>query len=95
MKSEGNAFSEQGVSSYSRPLLSGKNVTAMDRWLATKLMEVVGNPPIRIVLWNDQAVLAPKEAIATMHFHDPTKQCWPPRRPSPPCTSTTAVPCIN
>jgi len=70
MKSEGNAFSEQGVSSYSRPLLSGKNVTALDRWLATKLMEVVGNPPIRIVLWNDQAVLAPKEAIATMHFHD-------------------------
>lgn len=70
MKSEGEAFSEQGVSSYSRPLLSGKNVTAMDRWLATKLMQVVGDPPIRIVLWNDQAVLAPKDAIATMHFHD-------------------------
>lgn len=70
MKSEGNSYSEQGVSSYSRPLLSGKNVNALDRWLAIKLMEVVGNPAIRIVLWNDQAVLAPKEAIATMHFHD-------------------------
>ena len=70
MKSDENSFSEQGVSSYSRPLLSGKNVTALDRWFATKLMEVVGNPPIRIVVWNDQAVLAPKEAVATMHFHD-------------------------
>ncbi|MBD3669203.1 MAG: class I SAM-dependent methyltransferase [Gammaproteobacteria bacterium] len=42
----------------------------MDRWLATKLMDIVGNPPIGIKLWNDQQLIAPANCVATMHFHD-------------------------
>ena len=36
--------------------VSGQRVTAMDRWVAKKMMQVVGNPPIELRLWDGQAV---------------------------------------
>jgi len=70
MKSQGESCSQQEVSSYSRPVFSGKNVSAMDRWVAFKLMQLIGNPPLRLKLWNNEELMSPKDAHGTLHFHD-------------------------
>lgn len=70
MKSQGDSYSRQEVSSYSRPVLSGKNVSAMDRWVAFKLMQLIGNPALCLKLWNNQELMSPKDAVGTLHFHD-------------------------
>jgi len=47
------------------------HVTAMDRWLVRKMLDVVGNPPIAIRLWDGQAVSEPEgEAAATITLYD-------------------------
>ena len=47
------------------------HVTAMDRWLVRKMLEVVGNPPITIRLWDGQAVSEPEgDAVAAITLYD-------------------------
>lgn len=70
MKSQGNSYTRQEVSSYSQPVIPAGNVTAVDRWLACKLMQLIGNPSLRLMLWNNEAIKSPKDATGTLHFHD-------------------------
>jgi cyclopropane-fatty-acyl-phospholipid synthase len=46
-------------------------VTALDRWLARKMLDVVSNPPIELRLWDGQAVTPPIDnPIARLEYHD-------------------------
>ncbi len=46
-------------------------VTWLDRWLTRKMLEVVGNPPIRISLWNGVEVTPPCEnPVAVLVYCD-------------------------
>jgi len=48
-------------------------VTALDRWMALKMMEVVGNPPIVLRLWDGMAVTPPiNEPVASLQYHNRT-----------------------
>ncbi|HIP67090.1 MAG TPA: class I SAM-dependent methyltransferase [Chromatiales bacterium] len=52
------------------PLFHG-NVTAMDRWIALKMMDVVGNPPVVLKLWDGVEISPPCEnPIATITYYD-------------------------
>lgn len=45
--------------------------TLLDRWLVKKMLEVVGNPPIRIGLWDGNEVTPPcKRPVAIMTYRD-------------------------
>ncbi|MDH3390138.1 MAG: class I SAM-dependent methyltransferase, partial [Gammaproteobacteria bacterium] len=45
-------------------------VTALDRWIAAKMLGVVGNPAITLKLWNGEAVTPPIEnPVATLQYH--------------------------
>lgn len=70
MKSQGDSYSQQGVSSYSHPVLPAKNVSAMDRWVAGKLMQLIGSPKLRLKLWDNEELQSPNGAPGTLHFHD-------------------------
>jgi len=46
-------------------------VTALDRWMARKMLDVVHNPPIVLRLWDGKAVTPPVEdPIAVLQYHD-------------------------
>jgi cyclopropane-fatty-acyl-phospholipid synthase len=46
-------------------------VRAIDRWLTRKMLEVVGNPPVRIMLWDGVEVTKPIESpVASLIYHD-------------------------
>jgi len=46
-------------------------VTDLDRWLLRKLLEGVGDPPIRLVLWNGEGVTTSAHpAVAQVHIKD-------------------------
>jgi cyclopropane-fatty-acyl-phospholipid synthase len=50
---------------------SGSRVTALDRWLARKMLEVVHNPPIVLRLWDGKPVTPPVDnPIALLQYHD-------------------------
>lgn len=70
MKSQGDSYTQQDVSSYSRSVFSGKNVTAMDRWVGRKLMQLIGSPALCLRLWNNEELISPENALGTLHFHD-------------------------
>ena len=45
-------------------------VTALDRWIARKMMAVVGNPPIVLKLWDGVEVTAPQaHPVARLQYH--------------------------
>ena len=45
-------------------------VTALDRWVATKMMEVVGNPPIELKLWDGKVLASPSaQPVASLQYH--------------------------
>ncbi|MBD3609429.1 MAG: class I SAM-dependent methyltransferase [Gammaproteobacteria bacterium] len=67
MSSHGNPLINQNDN---RPLLGGENVTVFDRWLANKLMQVIGMPQINLVLWNDEMIYKSPNSVATMKLHD-------------------------
>ena len=51
--------------------ISHSNVTWLDRWLVQKMVDVVGNPPVRISLWDGVEVTPPCEApVAVMVYCD-------------------------
>ena len=46
-------------------------VTGIDRWLLNKLMMAVGEPPVRVRLWDgDEAYAAPGERVAELEIRD-------------------------
>lgn len=46
-------------------------VSALDRWMTRKLLELLDNPPLSFVLWNGEVVAAAdKPSIARVHFRD-------------------------
>jgi len=46
-----------------------ERVTALDRWIAKKMLEVVGNPPIELRLWDGRPVTRPVEhPVATLQY---------------------------
>ncbi len=46
-------------------------VTALDRWMARKMLDVVHNPPIVLRLWDGKPVTPPVEKpIAVLQYHD-------------------------
>lgn len=46
------------------------DVSAFDRWMATKMLQTVGNPPIQIVLWDGTHVALMNNAIHQLHVND-------------------------
>jgi cyclopropane-fatty-acyl-phospholipid synthase len=47
------------------------SVNRLDRWLTKKMIEVVGNPPVRIHLWNGEEVTpAVSNPVAVLHYHN-------------------------
>ena len=47
------------------------NVTWLDRWLVQKMVDVVGNPPVRISLWDGVEVTPPcEDPVAVMVYCD-------------------------
>ncbi len=48
-----------------------ERVTALDRWIAGKMLEVVGKPPIELRLWDGQSVTSPVEnPVATLQYNN-------------------------
>ena len=46
-----------------------QRVTALDRWIAKKMMAVVGNPPVELRLWDGKAVTPPiDQPIAWLQY---------------------------
>jgi len=51
--------------------VGAQRVSALDRWIARKMMEVVGNPPIELRLWDGQAVTPPIEnPVAQLQYNN-------------------------
>ena len=50
---------------------STSSVTVLDRWIARKMMAVVGNPPIVLKLWDGTEVTAPEPyPVARLQYHN-------------------------
>lgn len=53
------------------PSLSSSRVSVLDRWLARKLLDLLGDPPLTFVLWNGEKIAsAKKTSVARVHFRD-------------------------
>jgi cyclopropane-fatty-acyl-phospholipid synthase len=54
-----------------RPDGASENVTRLDRWLAQKLLEAIGHPPLGLVLWNGEEIRS-ESRLPTTRFrvHD-------------------------
>ena len=53
------------------PIRTRSSVTWIDRWLTKKMVNVVGNPPVRIFLWdNREATVAIDKPMATLLYHN-------------------------
>lgn len=51
--------------------ITRERVTALDRWIARKMLEVVGNPPIELMLWDGKPVKPPVEnPTATLQYNN-------------------------
>jgi cyclopropane-fatty-acyl-phospholipid synthase len=81
LRAWGGVLGEQGrnkIGIRTRPRRSPKtghpfgHVTAPDRWLVRKMLEVVGKPPVAIALWDGQDVVAPEAPVARLTVHDRT-----------------------
>ena len=49
---------------------SGQAVTSLDRWIAIKMMAVVGNPPVVLKLWDGVEVSGPQSRpVARLQYH--------------------------
>ncbi len=46
-------------------------VSVLDRWMARKLLDLLGNPPLTFVLWDGGKIFSPDNpSIAKLHIHD-------------------------
>ena len=47
------------------------HVTALDRWILKQVLDTVGHPPLKLVLWNGEAVYGcDKQDVPTVTFCD-------------------------
>lgn len=52
-------------------LPSSSRVSMLDRWMARKLLDLLGDPPLTFVLWNGETIpSADKTSVARVHFRD-------------------------
>jgi cyclopropane-fatty-acyl-phospholipid synthase len=52
-------------------LLSSSRVSVLDRWMARKLLDLLGDPPLTFVLWNGEKIPSVDKApVARVHFRD-------------------------
>jgi cyclopropane-fatty-acyl-phospholipid synthase len=52
-------------------LSSPSRVSVLDRWMARKLLDLLGDPPLVFVLWNGEAIPSTDRAsVARVHFRD-------------------------
>ena len=50
---------------------SGAYVSRLDRWLATKMLQALGSPPVRLTLWDGSDVTpCPAEPVARVYIAD-------------------------
>jgi cyclopropane-fatty-acyl-phospholipid synthase len=50
---------------------SPARVSSLYRWLARKLLDLLGNPPISLVLWNAEEIITSDQVlVARVHIHD-------------------------
>jgi len=50
---------------------SGQSVTQLDRWIARKMLAVVGNPPLSLKLWDGAEVYAPQQhPVVRLQYHN-------------------------
>ena len=49
---------------------SGSRVTALDRWVARKMLELVANPPIELRLWDGRPVTSKRNPVAVLQYLD-------------------------
>lgn len=50
---------------------ASSRVSVLDRWMARKLLDLLGDPPLTFVLWNGEKIpSADKASVARVHFHD-------------------------
>jgi cyclopropane-fatty-acyl-phospholipid synthase len=62
---------ERGAERETGARSSGRRVLAAERWLVRKLLDVVGNPPVAITLWDGRDVEpGPSEPVARVHIRD-------------------------
>jgi cyclopropane-fatty-acyl-phospholipid synthase len=45
-------------------------VSGLDRWMARKLLDLLGDPPLSFVLWNGEEISSAGEPVARVHFRD-------------------------
>jgi len=45
-------------------------VIGLDRWLVQKMLQVAGNPPLTICLWDSREVISSAEPVAKLTIHD-------------------------
>ena len=51
--------------------VQGGKVTGMDRWLVRKILQMGGNPPVRVVLWNGEEIAtSPAPAVGRVRLHN-------------------------
>lgn len=70
--SSDDSFSSSGLKSHRKksPMFHSR-VTWLDRWLVRKMVDVVGNPPVRISLWDGVEVTPPCDnPVAIMLYGD-------------------------
>lgn len=50
---------------------ASSRVSVLDRWMARKLLDLLGDPPLTFVLWNGEKIpSADKPSVARVHFRD-------------------------
>ena len=55
----------------STPLQARGSVTALDRWLISQIVDMIGHPPLKIILWDGKAVYgADKDDVPTVTLCD-------------------------
>jgi cyclopropane-fatty-acyl-phospholipid synthase len=52
------------------PVPASGEVNALDRWMAEKMLQVVGKPALQVKLWDNACVTATASSLFTLHIHD-------------------------
>ena len=53
------------------PFPATSRVSVLDRWMARKLLDLLGDPPLTFVLWNGEKIPSvDRPSVARLHFHN-------------------------
>jgi cyclopropane-fatty-acyl-phospholipid synthase len=70
------AASPSNLGMSQRPVPQSSHVYEFDRWLVRKLLEIAGNPPFAMRLWDGSVIEAQRGAPFQMTFHDRRALLW-------------------